>query len=153
MQERQPSRHDRMLATVVSKLLQCHICHLMARPPVMVTTCCRQWLGCQRCFHRCSGRRCPQCNRDGHQPVALRGMNDLNKVAKEVGKTLGRQLLHSSDAGADDSSSGSEALPPLSSPAAAQQVTAANLARAAAGSDQAGTTGDVQDNSSSEVLN
>ena len=100
--EQSRRRHPRLgrevLATAIMKLLKCSICHLMTRPPVTVTTCCRQWLGCHRCMLQCTARRCPLCNRtwgDTFKPMCLRGLDDLTKVAKHMRLALGKQHLHS----------------------------------------------------------
>ena len=109
---RHPRLRSKVLATAVSKVLRCSICHLITRPPVTVTTCCRQWLGCQRCATKCSSRRCPLCNRawgENCQPLSLRGLGELTRVAKELGNILGRQHFHSSPG----NTSSSEDLPTL----------------------------------------
>ena len=47
------------LATITMKLLECRICHLFPRTSISITTCCRQWLGCEACFTKALGKSVP----------------------------------------------------------------------------------------------
>ena len=36
-------------ATITARMMRCKILHLLRRSPIALSSCCRQWLGCERC--------------------------------------------------------------------------------------------------------
>ena len=108
---RRRCQRSRRLAETTAKILQCQICHLFTRPPANITTCCRQWLGCQRCVERwqvTSGRRCPLCNTtwdDGPLCVTLHSLDELTELGKQVSDLVGSSLVHSDGDGAESTES------------------------------------------------
>ena len=131
-QSRFDSRRSRStkLATMTMKLLGCRICHLFPRTPVSITTCCRQWLGCEACFTKLSASRCPLCNAGWTAEkscVTVRGLEGLRPMAQELRKHLGSNVVH------DENSSSSESdLPPFARPPSSARSATAT---AAAGAD------------------
>ena len=51
------------VSRAVTTTLSCKICHLLTRPPVTITVCCQQWLGCNACAQNCPDR-CPLCHEE-----------------------------------------------------------------------------------------
>ena len=131
-QSRLDSRRSRStkMATMTIKLLGCRIRHLFPRTPVSITTCCRQWLGCEACFTKLSASRCPLCNAGWTAEkscVTVRGLEGPRPMAQDLRKHFGSNVVH------DENSSSSESdLPPFARPPfSARSATAT----AAAGAD------------------
>ena len=64
---------------------KCHICQSVPRPPVIITKCCKQILGCQDCVNtwysgpQATTKTCPMCRADRgcYETMILRGLSDL----------------------------------------------------------------------------
>jgi len=65
---------------------KCHVCHSVPiRPPVIITKCCKQILGCQDCMNtwysgpQATTKTCPMCRADRgcYETMILRGLSDL----------------------------------------------------------------------------
>ena len=99
-QERRSNANSKSTSRAVTATFRCH---LLARPPPTVTSCCQQWLGCNACAVSCPANRCPLCNAqwDDSPRIVIRGLDNLTTIAQAVRRDLGTQHTHSF--GSDDS--------------------------------------------------
>jgi hypothetical protein len=92
------SRHK--LSTLALKVFECHTCHLFSRPPITITTCCCQWLGCKDCAEQvvATANRCHLCNATWSNTrcncIALQRMEGLKAIGRQLRKLVGSDALH-----------------------------------------------------------
>ena len=81
------------LRRVLRDTFKCHICHSVpVRPPVIVTKCCRNILGCQVCVDtwysgpEAMTRTCPMCRaeRGCNETMVLRGLTDFMESVRKM---------------------------------------------------------------------
>lgn len=81
------------LRRVLRDTFKCQICHIVpVRPPVIVTKCCRNILGCQSCVDtwysgsEAMTRTCPMCRaeRGCNETMVLRGLTDFMESIRKI---------------------------------------------------------------------
>ena len=60
------------------RLLECKICRDTPTPPVVLVTCCKQVLGCERCFSDFTEKQkyCPLCHDAGGTTIPICGLDE-----------------------------------------------------------------------------
>ena len=78
---------------VLRDTFKCQICHTVpVKPPVIVTKCCRNILGCQECVNtwysgpEAMTRTCPMCRaeRGCNETMVLRGLTDFMESTRKI---------------------------------------------------------------------
>lgn len=81
------------LRRLLRDTFKCQICHAVpARPPVIVTKCCKNILGCQDCANtwysgpEAMTRTCPMCRaeRGCNETMVLRGLTDFMENVRKI---------------------------------------------------------------------
>ena len=81
------------LKRLFRETFKCHICHSVPiRPPVIVTRCCKQIIGCQDCVNtwysgpQTTTKTCPMCRADRgcYETMMLRGLSDLMESLRRL---------------------------------------------------------------------
>ena len=73
------------LVMPLKEVFRCMICPGLTEPSLIISTCCKQVLGCEACIRRCNRTRCPHSpDEEQFEAVSMRIFNSTLNIVQDI---------------------------------------------------------------------